>query len=145
MVGIAKLVIAPGCGPGGRGFESHYSPHKNCRLQKQSAFLFDLRWFFLTTSESCDILTLEGWPTCVLDVYAEAFGISRVSAAFFFDNRLCSYIVIAKPNFSFCPIFLTKSKSCDILLSEAFPTFWNGSLGDGPVAGDASIFYYQLM
>ena len=26
MVGIAKLVIAPGCGPGGRGFESHYSP-----------------------------------------------------------------------------------------------------------------------
>ena len=28
MVGIAKLVIAPGCGPGGRGFESHYSPHK---------------------------------------------------------------------------------------------------------------------
>ena len=27
-VGIAKLVIAPGCGPGGRGFESHYSPHK---------------------------------------------------------------------------------------------------------------------
>ena len=28
MVGIAQLVRAPGCGPGGRGFESHYSPHK---------------------------------------------------------------------------------------------------------------------
>ena len=27
MVGIAQLVRAPGCGPGGRGFESHYSPH----------------------------------------------------------------------------------------------------------------------
>ena len=28
MVGVAKLVIAPGCGPGGRGFESHHSPQK---------------------------------------------------------------------------------------------------------------------
>ena len=28
MVGLAKLVIAPGCGPGGRGFESHISPQK---------------------------------------------------------------------------------------------------------------------
>ena len=27
-VGVAKLVIAPGCGPGGRGFESHHSPQK---------------------------------------------------------------------------------------------------------------------
>ena len=27
MVDIAQLVSVPGCGPGGRGFESHYSPH----------------------------------------------------------------------------------------------------------------------
>ena len=27
MVGIAQLVRVPGCGPGGRGFNSHYSPH----------------------------------------------------------------------------------------------------------------------
>ena len=27
MVGIAQLVRVPGCGPGGRGFETHYSPH----------------------------------------------------------------------------------------------------------------------
>ena len=27
MVGIAQLVRVPGCGPGGRGFEPHYSPH----------------------------------------------------------------------------------------------------------------------
>ena len=27
MVGIAQLVRAPGCGPGGQGFESLYSPH----------------------------------------------------------------------------------------------------------------------
>ena len=26
MVGIAQLVRVPGCGPGGRGFNSHYSP-----------------------------------------------------------------------------------------------------------------------
>ena len=26
MVDVAQLVRAPGCGPGGRGFESHHSP-----------------------------------------------------------------------------------------------------------------------
>ena len=28
MVGVAQLVRAPGCGPGGRGFESPRSPHR---------------------------------------------------------------------------------------------------------------------
>ena len=28
MVGVAQLVRASGCGPEGRGFESHHSPHK---------------------------------------------------------------------------------------------------------------------
>lgn len=27
MVGVAQLVRAPGCGPGGRGFNPHHSPH----------------------------------------------------------------------------------------------------------------------
>jgi hypothetical protein len=27
MVSVAQLVRAPGCGPGGRGFESLHSPH----------------------------------------------------------------------------------------------------------------------
>ena len=27
MVDVAQLVRAPGCGPGGRGFESHPPPH----------------------------------------------------------------------------------------------------------------------
>ncbi|SVC98448.1 uncharacterized protein METZ01_LOCUS351302 [marine metagenome] len=27
MVGVAQQVRAPGCGPGGRGFKSHRSPH----------------------------------------------------------------------------------------------------------------------
>jgi hypothetical protein len=26
MVGVAQLVRAPGCGPGGHGFKSHHSP-----------------------------------------------------------------------------------------------------------------------
>ena len=30
MVGIVQLVRMPGCGPGGRGFESHRSPHFFC-------------------------------------------------------------------------------------------------------------------
>ncbi len=32
MVDIAQLVSVPGCGPGGRGFESHYSPHNAIAL-----------------------------------------------------------------------------------------------------------------
>ena len=28
MVGVAQSIRAPGCGPGGRGFDSHRSPHK---------------------------------------------------------------------------------------------------------------------
>jgi hypothetical protein len=27
MAGVAQLVRAPGCGPGGRGFKTHRSPH----------------------------------------------------------------------------------------------------------------------
>ena len=34
MVSIAQLVRAPGCGPGGRGFESHYSPQKKALHSK---------------------------------------------------------------------------------------------------------------
>ena len=29
MVSVAQLVVAPGCGLGGRGFKSHRSPQKN--------------------------------------------------------------------------------------------------------------------
>ena len=37
MVDIAQLVSVPGCGPGGRGFESHYSPH-NERYSAKSSY-----------------------------------------------------------------------------------------------------------
>ena len=48
MVSVAQLVVAPGCGLGGRGFKSHRSPHKviqqgqlknrNPLLKKESGF-----------------------------------------------------------------------------------------------------------
>lgn len=58
MVGIAQLVSVPGCGPGGRGFESHYSPHTrksakidiNCAKsqKKQSYFVAKQcnKWYY---------------------------------------------------------------------------------------------------
>ncbi len=39
MVAVAQLVRVPGCGPGGRGFESHQPPH----LSHHYAKLFALR------------------------------------------------------------------------------------------------------
>ena len=33
MVGVAQLVRAPGCGPGGRGFKSHHSPNKQLSVR----------------------------------------------------------------------------------------------------------------
>ena len=39
MVSVAKLVIAPGCGPGGRGFESHHPPQKIPSLRTWNFFI----------------------------------------------------------------------------------------------------------
>ena len=38
MVGLAQLVSASGCGPEGRGFESHISPHEKTHLLSQMCF-----------------------------------------------------------------------------------------------------------
>ncbi len=43
MVSVAQLVVAPGCGLGGRGFKSHRSPHniiKGFRDLPRIPFLF---------------------------------------------------------------------------------------------------------
>ena len=43
MVGLAQLVSASGCGPEGRGFESHISPHTEelfCLTDKRVLFFF---------------------------------------------------------------------------------------------------------
>ena len=47
MVGVAQLVRASGCGPEGRGFESHYSPQRK-KHRNSSAFFNEIR---LTASE----------------------------------------------------------------------------------------------
>ena len=39
MVGVAQLVRASGCGPEGRGFDSHRSPHKT-KASRKRCFLF---------------------------------------------------------------------------------------------------------
>lgn len=39
MVTVAQLVRASGCGPEGRGFESHQSPHKDNRKAFFKGFL----------------------------------------------------------------------------------------------------------
>ena len=41
MVDIAQLVSVPGCGPGGRGFESHYSPHFDITAPKTELYKFE--------------------------------------------------------------------------------------------------------
>ena len=48
MVGVAQSVRAPGCGPGGRGFESLHSPHYFLGVSpsgKAQDFDFCIRWF----------------------------------------------------------------------------------------------------
>ena len=49
MVGVAQLVRAPGCGPGGRGFDSHLSPQKSTSTNVLVDFyLFTISFSLLT-------------------------------------------------------------------------------------------------
>ena len=43
MVGLAQLVSASGCGPEGRGFESHISPQKKLHLACKMEFFSYIR------------------------------------------------------------------------------------------------------
>jgi hypothetical protein len=45
MVGVAQLVVAPGCGLGGRGFKSHRSPQKYQGIAVILRSLFLCRFF----------------------------------------------------------------------------------------------------
>ena len=65
VVGVAQSVRAPGCGPGGRGFDSLHSPHSapRCRTAqsvKLSLQLTKLRitstWILLTSNPSITLL-----------------------------------------------------------------------------------------
>ena len=63
MVGLVQLVRTPGCGPGGRGFESHSPPHRTIPtvarfLQVQKSFATSRildpadRFFFVSLEKS---------------------------------------------------------------------------------------------
>ena len=47
MVELAQLVRAPGCGPGGRGFESLISPHNLKHTLRSVFFVFSHRFYSL--------------------------------------------------------------------------------------------------
>ena len=45
MVGVAQLVRAPGCGPGGRGFKSHHSPKSKPKKKDRLAYKYsEIGW-----------------------------------------------------------------------------------------------------
>lgn len=49
VVNVAQLVVALGCGPGGRGFESHHSPHpwkRNFRPLPEIPFFIATHWIY---------------------------------------------------------------------------------------------------
>lgn len=48
MVDVAQLVRAPGCGPGGRGFKPHHSPHNIHTIVKRSLFIKKATFLMLT-------------------------------------------------------------------------------------------------
>ena len=44
MAAIAQSVRAPGCGPGGRGFETHWSPDSNWKRKTKKLKGVCLDW-----------------------------------------------------------------------------------------------------
>ena len=45
-VDLAQLVRAPGCGPGGRGFDSHSSPHKKREADHSASRFLMFKYIF---------------------------------------------------------------------------------------------------
>ena len=52
MVGVAQLVRASDCGSEGRGFESHYPPHKRNGIGRRSRSHFFLSYGILGCSQA---------------------------------------------------------------------------------------------
>jgi hypothetical protein len=62
MVGVAQLVVAPGCGLGGRGFKSHRSPQKFKAVQVVSLS----RLFFAPKAAARRVVFRSGEPLVVV-------------------------------------------------------------------------------
>ena len=61
MVGVAQLVRAPGCGPGGRGFKSHRSPQNEMDKPVLQAIAWKTGLFFYDIkSPSAEIISVNG-------------------------------------------------------------------------------------
>ena len=52
MVAVAQWVRVPGCGPGGRGFESHQPPHLDLSYAKPSALRILILKLYIGASSS---------------------------------------------------------------------------------------------
>ena len=117
MVGLAKLVIAPGCGPGGRGFESHRPPHKNA-LARASAFFHEIR---LAASEM--LLRSVKYASCVMRFAREVA--KRSSRC---DRRAHPFTISQGNDFTFAVRQILHRKCMDSNLfrktEEIFRTAW---------------------
>ena len=69
VVSVAQLVVAPGCGLGGRGFKSHRSPHDMQAFQK----LFLRRLFFLLAGPALLLIRRYGLFLVILHYPIEFF------------------------------------------------------------------------
>lgn len=77
MVDIAQLVSVPGCGPGGRGFESHYSPHFDTKLRTELyEFEFITKSYGFERAEIKQSGELFGCPGVIVQTFAKSYGIA---------------------------------------------------------------------
>ena len=89
MVDIAQLVSVPGCGPGGRGFESHYSPH-NERYSAKSSYSSILTKISLDSNgqkskQSCELFAC---PGVIVPTLLCSAGIKKICACAVREHRI---------------------------------------------------------
>ena len=89
MVDIAQLVRVPGCGPGGRGFDSHCPPHKK---STSSEVLFFFNNMILNIGASSSGKTTD------FDSVIRWFESSRPS------HETTTILIQFRSGFLFCPI-----------------------------------------
>ena len=93
MVGLAQLVRASGCGPEGRGFESHNSPHVVAGYDSSRRFFFQIPLGCYIASEF-----LKGLPFAALILD----GILYVGSAYEI------FLLRCVPVYAFCILIMSK-------------------------------------
>ena len=94
VVDVAQLAVAPGCGPGGRGFEPHHSPHHGAADSGCSVFTFQ-------TGVFCDMnMRLPAYPLITIDPFCSIWSpgdeLNRVDTVLWndIDKRLLGYVSV---------------------------------------------------